>query len=176
MEEELKQKIGIVMQKAILFKGTIRENLKVGKLDATDQQVLDAVNAAQAMDVVESKGGLDAEITQGATNLSGGQRQRLSVARALVKQSDILILDDSSSALDFATDSRLRKSIRSLEYKPTTVIVSQRTTAVQDADVILVLDDGKLVGKGTHIELLENNEVYKEIYYSQFKEEIVNEK
>ncbi len=175
-EDNLREKIAIVMQKAILFKGTIRENLKVGKFDATDEEMMVAVRDAQAMDVVESKGGLGGEVTQGATNMSGGQKQRLSVARALVKKADILILDDSSSALDFRTDSRLRGAIKNLSYKPTTIIVSQRTTAVQDADIILVLDDGKLVGKGTHDELLENSEVYREIYYSQFKEEIVNEK
>ena len=174
-QEELREKISLVMQKSVLFKGTIRDNLRVGKLDANDNELLEALSIAQAMDVVETKGGLDAEITQGATNLSGGQRQRLAVARALVRKSDILILDDSSSALDFKTDLALRGAIKNLTHMPTTIIVSQRTTAVQEADIILVLDDGKIAGKGTHIELLRSSEVYKEIYYSQFKEEIVNE-
>ena len=168
---DLKEKIGVVMQKAALFRGSIRDNLKVGNLNASEDEIMEAIKIAQVIDVVEAKGGLDFEINQGATNLSGGQRQRLAVARALVKKPEILILDDSSSALDFATDSKLRKAIRNLEYKPTIIIVSQRSTAVEQADLILVLDDGKLAGKGTHKELLEDSKVYKEIYYSQFKGE-----
>lgn len=170
--EVLRDKVGIVMQKAVLFQGTIEENLRVGKKDATVEEMQEAISVAQARDVVESKGGLKAQIEQGGKNLSGGQRQRLTIARALVKKPEILILDDSSSALDFATDAKLRKAIKELDYSPTVVIVSQRASSLQYADLIVVLDDGRLVGKGTHEELIENCEVYKEIYYSQFKKEV----
>lgn len=168
-KEELNDKIGIVPQKAVLFKGTIRENLKWGNENASDEEMLEAVKNAQAEDVVRVKGGLDAVITQGGKNLSGGQRQRLTIARALVRKPEILILDDSASALDMATDARLRKSIRELPYKLTTFIVSQRTASIMDADKIIVLDDGRVAGIGTHDELLESCEVYSEIYYSQYK-------
>lgn len=166
----LRQKIGVVMQKAVLFKGTIRDNLKWGNPDATDAQIMAAVEAAQAADVIRAKEhGLDERIEQGGKNLSGGQRQRLTIARALVRRPEILILDDSASALDFATDAKLRKSLRELDYDPTVFIVSQRTSSVQSADCILVMDDGELVGKGTHEELLESCGVYQEIYASQFR-------
>lgn len=167
--EKLRKKIGVVMQKAVLFKGTIRENLKWGNPDATEEQLKTAITAAQAADVIEAKElGLDEPIEQGGKNLSGGQRQRLTIARALVRRPEILILDDSASALDFATDARLRASLRELDHKPVVFIVSQRTSSVQSADCILVLDDGELVGKGTHEELLESCSVYQEIYASQF--------
>jgi len=159
------------MQKAVLFKGSIRQNLQWRKADATDEEIMEAVKAAQAMDVVEKKGGLDGEIEQNGRNLSGGQRQRLSIARALVGNPEIIILDDSSSALDFATDAALRKSLKELKGEPTVFIVSQRTSSIQHADLILVLEDGDLVGKGTHEELLESCEVYQEIYMSQYKKE-----
>ena len=161
--EELRMKIGVVPQKAALFKGTIRENMQWGKSDATDQ----------AADVIEGKGGLDYEIEQGGKNLSGGQRQRFTIARALVRKPEILILDDSASALDFATDAALRKAIREMDSDPTVFIVSQRTSSIQHADKIIVLDDGKIVGIGRHDELLENCPVYSEIYNSQFKKEAV---
>ena len=170
-QETLLAKIGIVLQKSVLFKGTIRDNLKWRKEDATDEEMLAAVKAAQALDVVEKKGGLDAEIEQSGRNLSGGQRQRLAIARSLVGNPEILILDDSSSALDFATDAALRKSIKELPNNPTVFIVSQRTSSIQHADLILVLEDGELVGKGTHETLLASCEVYKEIYESQYKKE-----
>ena len=160
------------MQKAVLFKGSIEENLRWGKKDATEEELQAAIKTAQAEDVVSVKGGMKAEIEQGGRNLSGGQRQRLTIARALVKKPEILILDDSTSALDFVTDAKLRKAIKALDYHPTVVIVSQRASSVQYADQIIVLDDGQLVGKGTHEELLENCEVYNEIYYSQFKKEV----
>ncbi len=167
---QLREKIGIVLQKAVLFHGTIRENICWGNNDATDEEIMEAIKSAQALEVVEGKeGGLDYEIEQGGRNLSGGQRQRLTIARALVRKSSVLILDDSASALDFATDARLRKSLKELDYNPTVFIVSQRTSSIQHADMILVLDDGKLVGKGTHEELIKNCEVYNEIYMSQFK-------
>ena len=170
-QEELREKVSIVMQKAVLFKGSIRENLQWRKADATDEEIMEAVKAAQALDVVEKKGGLDGEIEQNGRNLSGGQRQRLSIARSLVGNPKIIILDDSSSALDFATDAALRKSLKELKGNPTVFIVSQRTSSIQHADLILVLDDGELVGKGTHEELLESCEVYNEIYMSQYKKE-----
>ena len=166
----LREKIGMVLQKAVLFKGTVRENLLWGNEDATDEELLRAVALAQATDVVEAKGGLDGEIEQNGRNLSGGQRQRLSIARALVRRPEILVLDDSASALDYATDAALRHAIASLPDKPTTFIVSQRTSSLQHADKIVVLDEGKAVGIGTHEELLEYCEVYREIYGSQFKE------
>ena len=168
-QEALREKIGIVMQKAVLFKGSIRDNLKWRKQDATDEEIMEAVRVAQALDVVEKKGGLDGEIEQNGRNLSGGQRQRLSIARALVGNPEILILDDSSSALDFATDAALRKALKELEGNPTVFIVSQRTSSIQHADLILVLEDGELVGKGTHEQLLESCDVYNEIYMSQYK-------
>lgn len=168
--DELREHVGIVMQKAVLFKGTIRENLKWGKNDATDEELWAAINAAQAREFVETKdGGLDFEITQGGKNLSGGQKQRLTIARALVRKPDILILDDSASALDYATDAKLRAAIAALPGNMTVFIVSQRTASIMHADKIIVLDDGKIVGMGTQEELLENCEVYKEIYNSQFK-------
>lgn len=170
-QEDLREKVSIVMQKAVLFKGSIRENLQWRKADATDEEIIEAIKAAQALDVVEKKGGLDGEIEQNGRNLSGGQRQRLSIARALVGNPEIIILDDSSSALDFATDAALRKSLKELKGEPTVFIVSQRTSSIQHADLILVLEDGDLVGKGTHDELLKSCEVYQEIYMSQYKKE-----
>lgn len=168
----LREKVGMVLQKAVLFKGTVRENLRWGNANATDEDLMRAVEIAQAADVVAAKGGLDGEIEQGGRNLSGGQKQRLSIARALVKKPEILVLDDSASALDYATDAALRHAIAALPEKPTTFIVSQRTSSLQHADKIVVLDEGKAVGIGTHEELLEYCEVYREIYESQFKEAV----
>ena len=157
----------------MLFKGTIRENLCWGNETATDEELWDALTIAQAREVVKDKAGeLDAEVQQGGSNFSGGQRQRLTIARALVRKPSILILDDSASALDYATDAALRMAIRNMKNAPTTFIVSQRAASVRFADQILVLDDGCLVGKGTHEELLESCEVYQEIYYSQFPKEV----
>ena len=171
----LREQIGIVPQKAVLFKGTIRENLLWGRGDASDEELWQALELAQAKEVVESKeGGLDAPVEQGGTNFSGGQRQRLTIARALVRKPGILILDDSASALDYATDAKLRIAIRSMENAPTTFIVSQRAASVRYADVILVLDDGQLVDSGTHDELLARCNVYQEIYYSQFRKEVAH--
>ena len=171
----LRRSIGIVPQKAVLFKGTIRENLRWGKSDATDAELWDALDIAQAREVVKGKDGeLDALVEQGGVNFSGGQRQRLTIARALVRKPSILILDDSASALDYATDANLRMAIRKMENPPTTFIVSQRAASVRYADEILVLDDGRLVGKGTHDELLNNCPVYQEIYYSQFSREVTD--
>lgn len=168
--EFLREKIGVVPQKAVLFKGTIRDNLKWGNISASDEEILKAVNIAQAKDVLDSKReGLDYVIEEGGKNLSGGQRQRLTIARALVKKPEILILDDSSSALDYATDLRLRQAISNLDFKPTTFIVSQRTASIMNCDKIIVLDDGQIVGVGTHKELLDSCLVYSEIYNSQFK-------
>lgn len=168
--DDLRQHIGIVMQKAVLFHGTIRENIRWGAPEATDEQINKALELAQAAEVVAGKPeGLDYEIEQGGRNLSGGQRQRFTIARALVRKPSVLILDDSASALDFATDAKLRKALAGLKSTSTIFIVSQRTSSIQQADKILVLDDGKLVGMGTHEELLENCSVYKEIYDSQFK-------
>lgn len=171
-EEELEKKIAVVPQKAVLFKGTIESNLRWGKEDATTAEMEAAIEAAQAADVVKAKGGLSGEVAQAGKNLSGGQRQRLTIARALVKQAPILILDDSASALDMATDARLRAAIRGLSYHPTVFIVSQRTNAIMDADQIIVLDDGRVEGIGTHKQLLSDCVVYKEIYESQFKKEV----
>ena len=168
---QLRARIGVVPQKAVLFKGTIRENLQWGNEDATDEEIQKAVKIAQAEDVVAVKGGLDAMIEQEGRNLSGGQRQRLTIARALVRKPDILILDDSSSALDFATDAALRKALREMDGQPTVFIVSQRTSSIRHADRIVVLDDGRAVGTGTHAELLETCPVYREIYDSQFRKE-----
>ena len=169
---ELRDKIGVVMQKAVLFQGTIAENLRWGKPDATDEELWHAIEVAQAMDVVEGKeGNLDYMIEQGGRNLSGGQKQRLTIARAVVKDPDILILDDSASALDFATDARLRAALRNLQGNKTIFIVSQRTSSIQFADQIIVMDDGQVAGIGTHEQLLEQCETYREIYESQFKKE-----
>ena len=165
----LRQNIGVVPQKAVLFRGSIRDNLRWGREDATDDELWQALDIAQAREVVKDKNGeLDAMIEQGGANLSGGQRQRLTIARALVRKPKILILDDSASALDYATDARLRMAIRGMEDPPTTFIVSQRAASVRFADQIIVLEDGAMVGLGTHDELLESCAVYQEIYYSQF--------
>ena len=170
-EDELRDKVGFVLQKAVLFHGSIRDNLRWGKDDATDAELTAAIAAAQATDVVAAKGGLDAMIEQNGRNLSGGQRQRLTIARALVRRPEILVLDDSASALDQATDANLRRAIRALDYHPTVFIVSQRTASIRGADQIIVLDDGRMVGKGTHDQLLESCPVYREIYESQYKGE-----
>lgn len=169
--DDLRNRIGVVPQKAVLFKGTIRDNLRWGNPDATDDQLLEAVQTAQAGEVLAQKGGLDFELEQGGKNLSGGQKQRFTIARALVKHPKILILDDSASALDFATDAALRKAIREMPGNPTVFIVSQRTSSLQHADQILVLEDGAVVGAGTHTQLLESCPVYQEIYQSQFRKE-----
>ena len=170
--EELREKVGIVMQKAVLFKGTIRDNIRWGNPNATDEQIMKALEIAQASEIVVGKeGGLDFMIEQGGKNLSGGQRQRLGIARTLVAEPEILILDDSASALDYATDANLRSAIRDMKGERTVFIVSQRTASILHADRILVLDDGKLVGSGKHEELLDTCEVYSEIYYSQFPKE-----
>ena len=162
--------MAVVLQKASLFKGSIRDNIKWGNENATDEEIMEAVRIACAEDVVNSKEGrLDFVIEQEGRNLSGGQKQRLSIARALVGKPEILILDDSSSALDYATDLALRKGINALEYKPTVFIVSQRTSSIMQADKIVVLDDGELVGIGKHENLLKSCEVYIEIYNSQYK-------
>lgn len=167
----LRNKIGFVLQKAALFKGTVRDNLLWGNKNATDDEMCAALKDAQVLDTINEKGGLDAEIKQNGANFSGGQKQRLSVARALVRKPEILILDDSSSALDFATEAAMRKAILNLSYKPTVFIVSQRASSVMFADKIIVLDDGECVGCGTHADLLNNCEVYREIYESQFQKE-----
>ncbi len=169
---QIRTMVGIVPQKAVLFQGTIAENMRWGKKDATEAEMMEALKTAQAAEVVEGKeGGLDADILQGGKNLSGGQRQRLTIARALVKKPEILILDDSASALDYATDAKLRKAIKKMDRNMTVFIVSQRSTTIQYADQIIVLDDGKMVGIGKHEELLQSCEVYQEIYYSQFPKE-----
>ncbi len=166
--EKLRETIGIVMQKAVLFKGTIRDNIKWGKGDATDEEINYALDISQSREFVEQKEGkLDEMIEQGGKNLSGGQRQRLTIARAIVKKPQILILDDSASALDFATDAKLRKAIKNMEGDTTVFIVSQRTSSIQHADKIIVLEDGKIVDMGTHEELLHRCEEYKEIHFSQ---------
>ena len=169
--DELRKLVGVVPQKAALVSGTVRDNIKWGKPDATDEEINAALKTAQALDFVDEKDGLDSKILQGGKNLSGGQIQRLTIARALVRKPEILILDDSSSALDFATEARMRDAIYSLDYNPTVFIVSQRASSVMSADKIIVLDDGKCVGIGTHKELLNSCEVYKEIYVSQFGKE-----
>lgn len=170
--EDLRRKIGVVPQKASLFKGTIRDNMKWGNEAASDQEIWDALSMAQAREIVEQKEGqLDFVMEQNGKNLSGGQRQRLTIARALLKKPEILILDDSASALDFATDAALRRSLHSLSGKVTTFLVSQRTSSIRQSDLILVLDDGCLAGLGTHQELAWNCETYREIFFSQFPEE-----
>lgn len=170
--ETLRRKIGLVPQKALLFKGTIRKNLLWGDENAADDAIYDALKAAQAQEVVDGKPeGLDYEVETGGRNFSGGQRQRLTIARALVRKPEVLILDDSASALDFATDAALRHALRELPWKPAVVIISQRTASIRFADEILVLDDGRLAGRGTHEELLQTCDVYREIYESQFKKE-----
>lgn len=172
----LREKIGIVPQKAVLFKGTLRDNIRWGKPDATDEEIYHALEIAQARDFVDSKDeGLDLMIQQGGKNLSGGQKQRLTIARALVRNPEILVLDDSASALDFATDAALRKAIRENTKDMTVFLVSQRATTIKNADQILVLDDGNLVGRGTHKELLDTCEVYREICFSQLSEKEVRE-
>ena len=167
----LRESVGIVPQKAVLFKGSIRDNLRWRSADATDEELEKALTIAQAKAVVDDKGGLDAAVEQGGRNFSGGQKQRLTIARALVGDPEILILDDSASALDYATDASLRKSIKAIDGHPTVFIVSQRTSSVMHADKIIVLEDGEAVGIGTHSELLESCSVYKEIYDSQFGKE-----
>ena len=173
-KDELRRRIAVVPQKAMLFKGTIRSNLLWGNEQATDADMNDALATAQALDVVASKAkGLDEPVEQGGRNFSGGQRQRLTIARALVRKPEILILDDSASALDYATDASLRRAIRAMDNPPTTFIVSQRAASIRFADLILVLDDGAVVGMGTHEELLRTCSVYQEIYASQFDAEEV---
>ena len=170
--KELRQKVGIVMQKSVLFKGTIRENICWGKDNATEEEIWEALEIAQAKEIVNNKPeGLETMVSQGAKNLSGGQKQRLSIARAIVKKPEVLILDDSASALDYATDAKLRKAIAGLKNTMTVFIVSQRASSIMHADKIIVLDDGKIVGMGTHEELKRDCEVYQEIYYSQYEKE-----
>ncbi|MEG0741570.1 MAG: ABC transporter ATP-binding protein [Clostridia bacterium] len=172
--DALRQKIGVVPQKAVLFQGTIRDNLRWGKQSATDEELWRALHIAQAADVVRGKAlGLDEPVEQNGRNLSGGQRQRLTIARALVKQPEVLILDDSASALDYATDAALRKALRELPIPATVFVISQRASSVRFADLILVLDDGRLVGSGTHEALLRDCPIYQEIYYSQYPKEAV---
>lgn len=168
--ENLREHIGVVLQKAVLFKGSIADNLRWGKEDATEQEMYEALDISQAREFVDTKqGGLEFQIEQGGRNLSGGQKQRMTIARALVRKPEILILDDSASALDFATDAALRKSIKEMKNQPTVFIVSQRAASIQYADQIIVLDDGAMAGIGTHEELLKDCPVYQEIYYSQFQ-------
>jgi len=169
----LREMVGMVPQKAVLFKGTIRENLRWGSADATEEEMERALSDAQALEIVKAKPeGLDSSVAQNGKNLSGGQRQRLTIARALIKKPEILILDDSASALDYATDLALRRSLAALSYKPTVFIVSQRASSILHADKIAVLDEGKMVGLGTHEELMRTCPVYREIYYSQYEQEV----
>ena len=169
----LREMVGMVPQKAVLFKGTIRENLRWGNADATGEEMERALSDAQALEIVKAKPeGLDSPVAQNGKNLSGGQRQRLTIARALIKKPEILILDDSASALDYATDLALRRSLAALSYKPTVFIVSQRASSILHADKIAVLDEGKIVGLGTHDELMQTCPVYREIYYSQYEQEV----
>ena len=173
--EVLREKIGVVPQRSVLFKGTLRDNMRWGKKTATDEEIYSALELAQAKPFIDEKAkGLDLEVEQGGKNFSGGQRQRLAIARALVSKPEILILDDSASALDYATDAALRKSLASIKPSPTVFIVSQRTSSIQHADNIIVLEDGQAVGIGTHNELLQTCQVYKEIYNSQFKGDVEN--
>ena len=167
--EVLRQKIALVPQKAVLFRGSVRSNLLWGNENATDDELWEALEAAQAKDFIQAKEGLDTSVSQNGQNFSGGQRQRLTIARALARKAEILILDDSSSALDYATDAALRKAIKALPYDPTVFLISQRTASIQHADMIVVLEDGRIVGTGTHASLLESCEVYREIYDSQFQ-------
>ena len=171
-DEDLRHRIGYVQQKAVLFQGTVRSNLLWGDDSASDDDLRTALSTAQVLDIVADKGGLDAPVEQNGANFSGGQKQRLSVARALVRKPQILVLDDSSSALDYATEAAMRKAILALPYKPTLFIVSQRASSVMCADRILVLEDGRLVGAGTHEALLKSCPAYGEIYRSQFSEEV----
>lgn len=173
-DEDLRHRIGYVQQKAVLFQGTVRSNLLWGDDSASDDDLRTALSTAQVLDIVADKGGLDASVEQNGANFSGGQKQRLSVARALVRKPQILVLDDSSSALDYATEAAMRKAILALPYKPTLFIVSQRASSVMCADRILVLEDGRLVGDGTHKALLANCPAYCEIYHSQFSEEVTD--
>jgi ABC-type multidrug transport system fused ATPase/permease subunit len=171
--DALREQIAIVPQKAVLFKGTIRSNLLWGNPNATEDALWEALERAQAKDFVLAKeGGLDAPVSQSGKNFSGGQRQRLTIARALVRKAPILILDDSSSALDYATDAALRRALRSLPENPTVFLISQRTSSIRHADRILVLEDGEAVGLGTHTELLKGCEVYREIHESQYRREV----
>ena len=171
-DEKLREMCGVVPQRAVLFKGTIRDNLRWGNEDASDDEIMQAVNYACASDVVQSKpDGLDEAVEQGGKNFSGGQRQRLTIARALVRKPEILILDDSASALDYATDARLRHSLKELDYDPTVFIVSQRTSSIRGADKIIVLDHGAVAGIGTHEQLLKSCPLYREIHYSQYEKE-----
>lgn len=172
-KEELRSNIGFVMQKAVLFAGTVRDNIKWGKKDATDEEINEALRIAQVYDNVYAKEGLDTVIEQNGANLSGGQKQRLSIARAIVSKPEIIVLDDSASALDFVTEKALREAILSLDYKPTLFIVSERTSSILSADKIIVLEDGQIVDVGTNEQLLKSCEVYREIYFSQFSEEEV---
>lgn len=172
-KEELRSNIGFVMQKAVLFAGTVRDNIKWGKKDATDEEINEALRIAQVYDNVYEKDGLDTVIEQNGANLSGGQKQRLSIARAIVSKPEIIVFDDSASALDFATEKALREAILSLDYKPTLFIVSERTSSILSADKIIVLEDGQIVDVGTNEQLLKSCEVYREIYFSQFSEEEV---
>ena len=171
-KNELTKLFGIVSQKAILFKGTIRSNLLWGKSDATDEELWSALSSAQADDFVKEKPeGLDTPVEQNGNNFSGGQKQRLSIARALVRRPEFLVFDDSASALDYATEARLRRALQELDYTPTIFMISQRASSILHADKIIVLDDGEIVGIGSHSELIEKCDVYKEIYFSQFPEE-----
>lgn len=171
-KDELRQKIGFVMQKAVLFSGTVRDNIKWGKPNATDDEINEALKLAQVYDNIYDKDGLDTVIEQNGANLSGGQKQRLSIARAIVSKPEIIVLDDSTSALDFATEKAVREGLLSLDYNPTIFIVSQRCSSIMTANNILVLDDGKCIAMGTNDELLQTCDVYKEIYYSQFSKEV----
>ena len=167
--DDLRERIALVPQKAVLFRGSVRSNLLWGNENATDDELWEALEAAQAKEFVEKKEGLDTPVSQNGKNFSGGQRQRLTIARALARKADVLILDDSSSALDYATDASLRAAIKALPYHPTVFLISQRTSSIQHADMIVVLEDGRIVGNGTHAALLESCEVYREIYDSQFR-------
>ena len=166
---DLREAVAVVPQKSVLFEGTIKDNMRLGKEDALDEEIISALKTAQAYDfVMEKEGGLEAPVTQGGDNFSGGQRQRLCIARALVKKPEILIMDDSASALDYATDAALRKAIGEMKDAPTVFIVSQRAASVMHADRIIVLDEGHMAASGTHDELLKSCDIYREIYVSQF--------